>query len=372
MKKLFLIIFGLFLAFLILEVFLRLPHPKPSRTTLKFYENDIFGSALVPNQKGWFVTQSQEYYTWVEVNSQGWPDVEHNLVKPEGVYRILILGDSFVENFQVSLEKRFFRQLQNNLGQKYEIIAMGRGNTGTAQQYLILKNYGLKYKPDLVIQMFFEANDVKNNSPTLQNDPFLPYFKLDENQNPVEIKPQKRSERRLAVIKEFLKRSRVMELLLSLRQKMIEKANTAKYGYPPDYHVYDNNYSEEYVTAWNITQKLILETKKITEQSGSKYLLVAFPGNEQVQKDVQQQIVKTYPQFDLNNIDFEKPDIILKNFCSEEKLDCLFILPYFQNYISSNSDARLYNYYDGHWTETGINLVEDFIEKNLLHYFSIK
>ncbi len=58
---------------------------------------------------------------------------------------------------------------------------MGRGNTGRAQQYLMLKEYGLKYKPDLVIQMFLTANDVKNNSPVLQNDPYLPYFEIDGN-----------------------------------------------------------------------------------------------------------------------------------------------------------------------------------------------
>jgi len=131
--KFLLIFFAVVISFLLIEFLLRVF--SPHETNLEFYDNPIFGSALVPNQKGLFVTETKEYSSKVEVNSQGWPDTEHSFEKPEGVYRILILGDSFVENFQVPFEKRFFRQLQDKLGSKFEIIAMGRGNTGTAQQY---------------------------------------------------------------------------------------------------------------------------------------------------------------------------------------------------------------------------------------------
>ncbi|KKU10001.1 MAG: Lipolytic protein G-D-S-L family, partial [Candidatus Woesebacteria bacterium GW2011_GWB1_45_5] len=368
--KILLAVLGFILSFLVLEFGFRIyyfVHERqwfglsPVRTTLSFYDNDIFGSALSPSQEGWFVPDSKEYFTRIEVNSHGWPDVEHSYEKPDEIYRILIIGDSFVENTQVPLEKRFFRQLQRDLGQKIEVIALGRGNTGTAQQYLILKNFGLKYKPDMVIQMFFEANDVKNNSPVLQNDPYLPYFSLNENGKLTELPHGKRSERKLSVLKDLIKKFRVTEFLLFLRQKSIEKEANYKTGYPADYHVYDLDLPRDYSDAWEVTKKLLDETRKETERAGAKYMLIAFPGNEAVQKDVQERIVKTYPEFDPKKISFDRPEKILGEFCRLKKIDCRFMLSFFADYMNSNPGARLYNFYEGHWTQAGTDLTADFI-----------
>lgn len=130
-RNLILIIAGLFAGIVFVELVLRTYYwlggkqmfgLKPARSTLEHYDNDTFGSALVPNQKGWFVSNTKEYTTWVEINSQSWPDIEHTLSKPEGIYRIVILEDSFVENFQVPLKDRFFfRQLENSLNEKTEV-----------------------------------------------------------------------------------------------------------------------------------------------------------------------------------------------------------------------------------------------------------
>ena len=371
MKKIiFLIGFGIFIGFLIVEMTLRM---FVRQTTLKLYDNSVFGSAFVPNQKGLFVTETKEYSSKVEVNSQGWPDVEHGFDKSEGVYRILILGDSFVENFQVSLEKRFFRQLQDKLGNKFEVITIGRGNTGTAQQYLILKEYGFKYKPDLVIQIFLTANDVKNNSSVLQNDPYLPYFEIDESGNLKEIPHAKRSERKLSFFKDILKKFKITNLTLSLRQKYLEKkATTLSGGYPIDYHIYDSNYSNEYQKAWEITKRLILETKKITEESGAKYIFVTLANNEQVNAKVQEEIFKKYPNMKSVNFDFEKPDKILKHYCEEQNIDCFFMLPYFKSFAIRYPLSPTHYPYDGHWTETGTNLATEFLYQNLKNYLTIK
>lgn len=197
---------------------------------------------MVPNQSGWFVSPTKEYFTLVKVNSKGWVDTEHSTQKPEGIYRILIIGDSFVENLQVPLEHSFFKQIEKSLNEKYkkiEVITMGRGNTGTAQQLLILKNYGLIYQPGLVIHLFFSGNDVKNNSPVLQRDPFLPYFELDEKVNLKLVSQQKRNLRKFAKFKDYIKDFRTAELILSFRQKYLEKLTNKEYHYPLDYHIYD-------------------------------------------------------------------------------------------------------------------------------------
>lgn len=370
MKKIVLLVLGILIALILVEIGLRL---FTRETTLKFYDNPVFGSAFIPNQKGLFVTETKEYSSKVEINSQGWPDIEHSFEKPKGVYRILILGDSFVENFQVHFEKRFFRQLQDKLGNKFEIIAIGRGNTGTAQQYLMLKEYGLKYKPDLVIQLFLTANDVKNNSPILQNDPYLPYFEIDEGNNLKKIPQIKRSDRTLSSLKEMLKKFEITKIILSLRQKYLEqRAISLSGGYPVDYHIYDSNYSNEYQKAWDITKRLILETKKITEGSQAKYILVTLANNEQVNSKVREEIFKKYPNLKNTNPDFEKPDGIIKEFSENEKITYWPMLSYFQDYVKNNPNSTTHYFYDGHWNETGTNLAADFLFNNLKNYLTIK
>lgn len=369
--KSLLISFTVVVSFMFIELVLRII--LPSETTLKFYDNPIFGSAFIPNQKGLFVTETKEYLSEVGINSQGWPDAEHSFEKPESVYRILILGDSFVENLQVPFEKRFFRQLQNKLGNKFEIIAMGRGNTGTAQQYLMLKEYGLKYKPDLVIQLFLTANDVKNNSPVLQNDPYLPYFEIDESGNLKEIPHLKRSNRKLSSLKEMFKKFKLTRIILSLRQKYLEKKAVAlSGGYPVDYHIYDSSYSTEYQKAWEITKRLILETKKITEEAKSKYILVTLSNNEQVNTKVQEEIFKKYPNMKKSKPDFEKPDKLVKVFSEEEKITYWQMLPYFKSFTNHYPLSATHYPYDGHWDQIGTDLATEFLYENLKNYLTIK
>ncbi len=367
-------IIGVVFAFFSLELLFRLYHYvtdnkyfglKPVRTTIVWQDDSVLGSRLIPNQKGWFVPHTKEYFTWIEVNSHGWPDVEHAFEKPEGTYRILFLGDSFVENTQVPLEKRFFRQVEARLrdssARQVEVIATGQGNTGTAQQLVSLTNFGLKYKPDLVIQMFLTANDVRNNSQTLQNDPYQPYYKVDEQDQLMPLPPKMHKERRLSGAKEFLKQFRVVELLLTIRQKLMEREKTTAFGYPIEYHVYDQEYSEEYDNAWEITKKLILETKKQVEEAGAKYILVTLSNNEQVHSDVWSEALETYPQMKNVQFNLEKPDKILADFCLEQSITCFQMLPLYKEYVASHQNERTHNRYEGHWNQAGTDLAAAFL-----------
>lgn len=381
--KLSFIIAGIFLGFVLLEIFLRVYYwiggnrlfgIIPQRTTLQWHDGPIVGKRLFSNQSGWFVSPNREYLTWINVNSTGWRDSGHSLNKPTDTYRILIIGDSFVENFQVPLEKTFFKQLERNLygkikDKKVEVIAMGLGDSGTAQQYLILKEYGLTYKPDLVLHLFFTGNDIKNNSLALQNDIHKPYFKL-ENGN-LQLKPlypiDSTSRRRVLL---FVKNNiRILELLLDIKGKLLDKLSPIK-DYPVEYHVYDKKYTSEYEDAWNVTQALILESKKITEEIGAYYILVSLANNEQVNDGVWEGLKKQYSALGNAELDLEKPDKILYEFCQEEEINCHFMLPHFKEFLLHNPQFTTHYTLDGHWTETGTTLAAEILldeVKKILH-----
>ena len=112
------------------------------------------GWTLRPSAHGWFTKEGRAY---AEINPAGFRDRPHSLAKPQGVYRIAVLGDSVVEAFQVDMKAAFWWQLQETLracpalrGREVEAIAFGVSGYGTAQDALLLESTAIRYQPDLV------------------------------------------------------------------------------------------------------------------------------------------------------------------------------------------------------------------------------
>lgn len=375
------IIFGLLLGLLLIEILMRgmevlrenkLFGIKPLRTTLIWIENNYIGKfLLLPYSSGWFVSPTKEYSNFVQANSQGFYDSEHKLNKLADSYRILILGDSFTASLQTPLNNTFFKILEKNLNnqgfkKKIEIISMGLGDTGTAQQYIALKLLGLKYNPDLVIQMFLTANDFKNNSQKLQNDPYRPYFLTSNNGELVEIQHIKRKDQKFYQVKDMIKKIRIVEFILFIRQKILETTSKNLNGYPLDYHIYDEYYNKDYADAVLITEKIILQTRDLVKKQNGKYMLIILVNNEQINSRAWHEIQKTYPKINKAKINLEKPDNIIREICKKNNLDCLFMLPFFKDFIHNNLNIETHYFYDGHWNQIGTNLAADFLTKNLL------
>ncbi|MGB0579989.1 MAG: SGNH/GDSL hydrolase family protein [Limisphaerales bacterium] len=107
----------------------------------------------------------------LSINSKGLRDREYPYEKPAGVKRILVLGDSFAWGYGVGDEHIFTEVLEEKLAggeQKWDVINAGVSGYGTDQEYLFLKNEGLKYQPDVVLLAFYLRNDPVNNTGLVQ------------------------------------------------------------------------------------------------------------------------------------------------------------------------------------------------------------
>lgn len=132
----------------------RVPHP-------------VRGWTLDPGGEAF--QRTKDYGVTVRINAKGLRDQPHDYEPEAGVFRIIVLGDSFMEAYQVPLEDSLPYRLQERLGQRrVEVINLGVGGYGTAQQYLYLRDEGLRYRPYVVVMAFFTGNDVQNNSRPLQ------------------------------------------------------------------------------------------------------------------------------------------------------------------------------------------------------------
>lgn len=167
-----LILLGLLVGLFLTEIGLRLlPQAwanemftlHPIRYALYQTDPDI-GWRLRPNAEYIYPHESQDLL--LKTNSQGLHDVEHPYEKPAGVYRILILGDSFTEAVQVPIADNFSRRLENCLNERYqhptiEVINTGVSYYSSAEELFFLQYEGVRYQPDLVLTAFYVGNDIE-------------------------------------------------------------------------------------------------------------------------------------------------------------------------------------------------------------------
>lgn len=99
-------------------------------------------------------------------NSKGMRDTrEFSYEKPAGTLRVLALGDSHTQGYEVRQDATFSAVLERYLakhGRRAEVINAGVSGFSTAEELLYLENEGYKYQPDVVVLGFF-ANDFEDN-----------------------------------------------------------------------------------------------------------------------------------------------------------------------------------------------------------------
>ena len=113
------------------------------------------------------------------MNSDGWRGPEVPLAAAPGTFRIALLGDSYIEAFEVPFEKTVGELLEGRLsalrGTPVEVLNFGHGGYGTAQELLTLQHEVWKYSPDLVLLAVTTGNDISDNSRRLKGIDYVPY-----------------------------------------------------------------------------------------------------------------------------------------------------------------------------------------------------
>lgn len=99
----------------------------------------------------------------VRTNAYGLRDVDFPLIKPPGVARILMLGDSLTFGWGVPIEKTYAKQIESILraeGRSVQVINTGVGNYNTAMEVEYFFERGKDFDPDIVVLNYF-INDAE-------------------------------------------------------------------------------------------------------------------------------------------------------------------------------------------------------------------
>jgi lysophospholipase L1-like esterase len=97
-----------------------------------------------------------------QTNQFGFNASDYSLTKTAGTFRILVVGDSVNwaggrDSIYTALLERMFEERDG--GHKVDVINAGYPMTHTGEELAMLKKYGLRYQPDLVILTFCAGND---------------------------------------------------------------------------------------------------------------------------------------------------------------------------------------------------------------------
>lgn len=90
----------------------------------------------------------------IRINSNGFRDREFTPHKPEGIRRIIVIGDSVVFGLGVQAEETFAKQLESRLEgatPPTEVLNLGVGGFDVVNEVAFLEKVGLDFDPDIVV-----------------------------------------------------------------------------------------------------------------------------------------------------------------------------------------------------------------------------
>ncbi len=355
--------FGILMAFAMMEIGVRALHLVPDR----FWEPDpLLGTKLIPGHSGWWTQEEHEFVVPVRINDQGRRDLDRTEEKSPGTFRILLLGDSFVEAMQVPIEETFARQIEGLFGRDggppVEVVSMGVSGYGTASQYLWYRDNGRRFHPDLVVLSFYPGNDVRNNSPTLE--PALrPAY--DDSGRLERVGTGKvagdggrgllGSSAAYAYLRKLvLTRQPALAARLAdwgLVGKAALRPVPLRDGVPVDYLVFAQTAPPDWEAAWRHTEDLLTALRDAVDADGARLLVMIVSAREQIYPADWDALRATYPPMQQLQWDLNGPERRTLAWCARSGVSCLAMSPAFV--ARRDQGPRLHFVHDGHWTAAG-------------------
>lgn len=236
--------------------------------TVSFAEaHPQFGRRNKPGA-GW--KKTEEYTSWIEINSKSLRGAEIDYPKPPGEFRIMVVGDSFTFAEQVNQDETFTQLLEDRLnaeagtGLTYRVLNAGSNGWATANELVYLAKEGVRFSPDVVIAAMYLGNDVYDN-----------YRRVATVQNAIDADLALRGADSFEGPRRILRRSELYTVF--------ESGVLAKLPWWQD----DGGSSSsdrraprtlaEAEEAWEITASLLDRMRDVSESQGARFMVMVVP-----------------------------------------------------------------------------------------------
>lgn len=257
--------------------------------------DDVLGVKLMPERSGWYRKEGEAF---LEINSLGYRDREHELDPPANTFRIVVLGDSFTEARQMPTEDTYWYRLGEALatcsaldGKEVEVLNFGIGGYSTTQSLLAYEMDARRFQPDLVLLGFFSGNDVRENSRALSAGKtdwkmHRPFHNLDDGE--LTLTPPAPLPIWKQAVYSGVQNSRVLELVNEGRrhwsvwkkkENRQENAGSVEAGIGTDVYqpLNGTDIDPDLVEAWGLTARLLAEINQKVDDDGAEFMVATIP-----------------------------------------------------------------------------------------------
>jgi lysophospholipase L1-like esterase len=304
----------------------------------------------------------------IQINSLGMRDRDHAVKKRDGTFRILLLGDSFMEALQVPFDESFPKVLEDRLRdagvRDVEVVNAAVSGWGTEDELAYLVRYGKQLEPDLILVAMTLHNDVSDN---LRER----FYTLNEGQlqaRPVHETPSK--EYLALQIKGFIA---THSHLFQLWRKYWYRKEIQNTGFQLNRHVANllsNTKTDTIERGWRLTFQEMAAIQTEGKEIGAEAVVVLIPSSLQLSREKLGRLMATNNMSQHDITGSEPQDMMLK-FGKTQGLETIDLLPAFKEWGEKRNE-QLYLESDGHWNSTGHRLAADNVASEFLHRRLVK
>jgi hypothetical protein len=383
--RLALLVFGATLGLLVAEGAGRILERMVCRDSLAglVVRSREYGWGLRPGGAGWqqrCAVRAPEWRIYTRINPHGLRDRDVPYAR-QGGFRVLALGDSFIEGMQVEQERTFPKLLEQRLGAAApgvptEVLNAGVAGWGTDNALLFWRTEGWKYSPDLVLLGFDTTNDVFENQRHLVARstfwPDKPYFTLERGQLTLQHFP-------------LPARSPVMDALAGLSGPLLLHSALMRWttaltsiwqlvsvppphplepGTPEPMEIYLRRYPPVWQQAWGITRRLILQLRREVRARGGRFAVVLIHPREEVSPMRFKFATAMRPSLKGAALDVDKPNRLITRFLARRHIPTIPTLDEFRARYAADGTPGYFTV-DIHWAPAGHELVARLVDEGL-------
>ena len=304
-----------------------------------------------------------------------------NPLPEKSTYDIVALGDSFT--FAGNVVTPWPQKLAELT--RINVLNLGEAGAGPQQELEVLRQHGLKKRPQWVIMAYFEGNDLYDAAAYEQANPFII---ARVGKHILTRRPEMWNERMSGNVNP------------EVGEGDVSSPQTGSgYQYPITVTIEDSNLEMaffSYYITWlsapretieashnfRLVKETILQVRELSEAAGARFLLVYVPSKLHVYlqylKDAEAlaRVFTNVPALELDEAGFlqlanqtataeltrqhmdDQADA-LADFAAEQNIIFLNLTPYFQ--AEAGAGAEFYHPFDTHWNQRGHNLAAEGI-----------
>jgi lysophospholipase L1-like esterase len=313
---------------------------------------------------------------WVTINSLGMRDVDRTVARVPGSFRIAVFGDSMTEAVQVNLEQTFTQLLERRLHEKglaVEVLNFGLSGYSPLSSYLLYKNVGKAFQPDLVIHAVFLDNDIADGDPALAAGQIGAPFVRAGNGLPLEVDYAKAEasyrDYRSEPIYTIRRWSATYRAASIARTRWSEKRRATSSleqgaGVPKRFMLYATPLEEPWEAAWRTYARILDAFSAEVREAGSRFVLMSVPAGQVVNDGAWKTLLSAFPAMQTKQWSLEDPEQRFVRLASDRQIPLIRPLSHFRNHAGSEP---LFFGGTGHLTPLGHQLMAEAMANTLLN-----